>query len=80
MAGPALMLACALDIATFYRLPLLGAGEANPPVAALGPLAVVAKINVAAAIVVATGRIPYFAAVAAIGAAWWGFGALVNFW
>lgn len=78
LAG-AVILAAALDIATYYRLPLLGAGEANPLVAHLGQAAVVAKLILAAGVAWAImRRVPHFWPVGMIAVGWWGFGAYVN--
>lgn len=78
-----LVVAAALDTATYLRLPLVGASEANPLVALLAGwawwLPVAIKVAIAAAVALAVvHRLRYFLPVAMTGAAWWGFGALVN--
>lgn len=72
-------LVAALDTATMMLLPLRGEGELNPAVLTLGPLAIIAKLALAAGIIMAVRRrLPYFPLVGAVAAGWWGFGAYVN--
>jgi len=71
----------ALDVASYLMLGSRGAAELNPVTLVLGPVAILAKLALAAAIVFAVKRqVPYFQVVGAVAACWWGFGAIVNSW
>lgn len=75
----AVILATSMDVATYYLLPLVGSSEANPIVLALGPVAVVGKLLVGAAIAwAARRRLRYSHPVALTAVVVWGFGAWVN--
>lgn len=74
-----IVVATALDIATYFRLPLMGAEEVNTMVLTLGANAVILKILVGGAITVAVIKhYKYFIPVGILCASWWGFGAWVN--